>query len=209
MAAFVDLGALEEIVRANAGPFVAISWGNTPNPMAVSSGLDPDGGMIAGLPTNPRARPVHGSGSSVSITLDIPSIQAVGVDDTRREFVTSIADPSGSIAMAQFGIRHFSLTMRVEADAYPAALTVCERMRTRWLRKSTRAALHAIDCAIREVGDTRSGNVQIRDQKTMDVATLEVMLAFRAYEADPIGETTPVGNWIASTSPTPITFTRG
>lgn len=209
MAAFVDLSALEAIVQANVGELVAVSWGNTPNPMAVSSGLDTDGIPIAGLPTNPRARPVHGSGSSVSVTLDIPTIVQVGVDDTRRGFDPAANAGAGAVTMVQFGIRHFSLTMRVEADAYPAALTVCERMRTRWLRKSTRAALHAIDCAIREVGDTRSGNVQVRDQKTMDVATLEVLLAFRAYEADPIGETTPAGNWIASTAPTPITFTRG
>lgn len=205
MAAFVDLSVLTSIVQTNAGPLIDVSWGNTPVSMAVSSGLDANGSMIPGLPTNPKARHVAGSGGSVSITLDIPSIQAVGVDDTRRTFNAG----TGVIEMAQFGIRHFSLTMRVEADAYPAAITVCERMRTRWLRKSTRAALHAIDCAIREVGDTHSGNGAARDQKTMDVATLEVMLSFRAYEADPIGETTPAGNWIESTAPTPITFTRG
>lgn len=209
MAAFVDLSVLTAIVQTNAGPLVDVSWGNTPVSMAVSSGLDTNGSPIAGLPGNPKARHVHGSGSSVAITLDIPSIQAVGVDDTRRVFDPAANAGVGAIVMAQFGIRHFSLTMRVEADAYPAAITVCERMRTRWLRKSTRAMLHAIDCAIREVGDTHSGLGPARDQKTMDVATLEVMLAFRAYEADPIGETTPVGNWVASTAPTPITFTRG
>ncbi len=199
MAAFVDLDALQAIVQTNAGPLVAVSWGNTPNPMPVASGLDGNGIPLAGMPAAPPAiDPAH-SGGAVAITLDLAPITQVGWDDTRRTFDPTANGGAGAIAIVQTGIRHFTLTMRVESDLYPAALTVCERMRTRWLRKSTLAALKAIGCALREVSDTRSMQVAYWDQKTIDVASLDVHLTYGMTEADPIGDQPagdPVGNWI-------------
>ena len=195
MPAFIDIDALAAIVQLNAGPLVSVSWGTSPDRFQGFDGLDGSGNPLAGMPSIGPPANAAGSGSACRITLDIGPIVQVGVDDTRRDF-----DPvANAQVLTQYGLRQFTLTMRVESDTYPAAATVCERMRTRWLRKSTLAALSAINCALRKVSDTRSIDVKAWDNRAIDACVLEVFLTYRVEEIDTVGEES--GNWIESVTP--------
>lgn len=207
--AFVDFDALTAIVQANAGGLVSVQWGTTPDPFQGFAGLDGNGNPLPGMPSAPPALDPAASGSACKVTLDVTSISPVGVDDTRRDFIPGEGGAPGHVQLTQYGLRHFTLTMRVESDTYPSSQTVAERMRTRWLRRSTTEALHAIGCALRRVGDCRSMSVPAWDNRTIDACTLEVFLAYAVEEVDTVGETGSEhpGNWIESVQP--LTFIKG
>ena len=191
--AFVDLTALLGIVQLNAGPNVSVTWSTDPDEQQAFAGLN-ESGQIS--PSSDSAA------LGVRVVLDIPSIRAVGVDDSIRRY-NSTNDTND---LTQAGLREFTLSIRVETESYPAALTTCERMRGRWLRKSTLAKLNAIQCALRRVGDTISVGAQSWDHKLVDAAVIEIELTYLYVEFDPIGEAVPPGNYIQTVAP--LTFTE-
>jgi hypothetical protein len=192
---FLDLDALLAIVQGNVGPRVPVAWANQPEKRYGPSGLDRFGMPIVGIPVppNPTApTPSGGMGGGMKVTLDVPILSQLGTDDTRRTFDTD----AQAIVLTQVGWRNFTLSYTIESEKFPAALTVAERMRTRWYRKSTLAQLRAISIAMRSVGDVRSISTKPWDKRMLDAVVCEVFLRYTSTEIDDVGETTPVGNWI-------------
>ncbi len=188
--AFVDVDLLEKIAQENAGPGVAVVWEGDPEPVQGWGGLGSAGQVDANADSATLA---------ARLALSIVSIDPRFVDDTIRRYNST----THKIELTQAGLREFVLQLAVTSESSPAAMTVCERMRGRWLRKSTLARLRAAKIALRSIGRTIPGPTKSWDNKLVDVAIVELNMTYLYVEKDPIGEDD--GNWIETVTPLTLT----
>jgi hypothetical protein len=192
---YIDFEAIRGIVKTCIGSsLLAIQWDGEPLSFLGFSGLNQAGLPMAGLP-NPAVDPAA-SGGACRVTLSFSTAEGIGVDDMRREYDSGTHQQT----VTQFGLRQFTLTIKVESDFSGPTLTICERIRNVMNRASTREALSTVGCALQSVGTCHPISVGSWDNKSIDASILEVFLACGVVEADPIGETGTVtpNNWIES-----------
>jgi hypothetical protein len=190
---YIDFEAIRAIVKTCIGStLVRVQWDGEPLGFEGFAGLDQAGLPMAGL-SSPATDPAA-SGGACRVTLSFSTAEQLGVDDMRREY----NDTTHQQTLTQFGLRQFTLTIKVESDFSGPTLTICERIRNIMNRVSTRDALGTVGCALREVGQCRPFNVPSWDGKSIDAAILEVFFSCGVVEPDPVGETgTDVpNNWI-------------
>ena len=205
LATLFDLDALKAIVQGIVGERVPVLWGTNPELLRGPSGLGPTGLPIPGVPplSSPSTpTPAGGMGGGMSITLDVPVLSPTGVPDTRRTF-----DSVDQVQiLTQVEVCNFTLTIKIESDSYPAAITVAQRLKRQFRRKSTLAALRAMNVALRRLGDAVSISVANWDNRIVDALVLDVFLRYTEVEIDDPGETTPTpGLWIETIGPTGTT----
>ena len=118
----------------------------------------------------------------------------------------SIVQPS-QVVVLQCGLRHFTVTVTIESDDFPAAITTAERLRVRLARRSTFDALNVIGCAHRDVGTTRNISAKNWNGRAVDAVMIEWFLTYAVNEVDTVGEGPDFdGNWIQTVDTPTGTF---
>lgn len=188
---YFDDEALKGIVQATVGPLVSLVWDGEPLRIEGGAGVDAYGLPLPGMPiVSPAPDYPAESGGAVRIVIDTSPIATIGVDDFRTSFNAT----TNKQESWQYGIRHFNLTFRIEADgANPYA--IAERLRTRWERPGLAASLRAIGIAVRESTNVVGvkGNW---DNRVVAAATFDVGLSFAISERVPDEDTEAGGLWI-------------